>query len=852
MKNKRNTYSALLVGSLVFSQLSGSTVSAAPNSSGNNVYPSPALSAVTASATSNLGSIKLGSNLQATLEDVNIWPQAGGNILTYTLNYTNNSNSSVNLLHYFSRVVTSTGAVIPGNPITGDELKKKVNPKGNVRVTYYVNIGTTKSLKGLKIPMYVWDTKVKGYLRQVGSFKIPANYSPVVAVGKSLNTTMNNLPVTSRAESLEIYEYSGKVYAKVGISLTNKGDKILKDPGYVVYLMSAGGTSFEMVVDNTQGSYQIQPKEKKLVYYITEIPAYLNTANMKLQYVQKDETLKLALPKWSFNLPAATTPNLIVEEDVVKKIMINNNMIETQLKNAMVYEENKKGMWSFQLHLKNTGNKAVKMPSYDLAVKSSTGKVFPVNAKNLNGIVINPSEAKVIHLTAQVPLEVSQDTLQLQMVEAVSAADSQSSTNAENAVAKAKPVLPVAYYNIPYNLRTDTQTGFEYHTTNTHGSFIYNLVSLQRLPWMQDDIVVAKIRIINTQSEALTLPELKGSLKIDHEDLKSSTELFMDKQSIMLAPSKSVDINVLAKIPYTTDFNNIQVNLFSEEDEQTVPFLSLSTNSTMDAINTISRGGIFKITNQGKKATIQEKRTVVYQGASSNVVSTELLITNDERRQSKMVRLQAYYKTPDGLFYEATSNQPETSLSPGGKQLITLWTKLPKSVNTSDLSLYMGTGITGNKLSEPDQEPTGFIDIASLALNSFTPSNSMSDIAIYPYTLAIQSSIGRLQEGSDSIRIDLNYNLLRDNSYDAGASNHKLVLKMTDPYGQSQERALAIGTDLTEGSNNTFTLSFSNERYKSLNGGAYRLTLFDEFQGERIELATQVYGLMYERLPGME
>lgn len=848
MNKFRITYSAMLVGTLVTSQLSGYTASAA---SGVPVFPSSAPAAVTVNETSHLGSIKLGSNFQATLENVNIWTQAGGNILTYTLNYTNGSNSNVNLLHYFSRVVTPTGSVIPGNPITSDVLKKKVNSKGNLRVTYYVNIGTTNSLKGLKIPMYVWDTKVKGYLRQVGSFKVPTDYSPTVAVGNSLNTTMNDLSVTSRAESLQIYEYSGKVYAKVGVSLTNRGDKILKDPGYTVYLVSAGGTSFEMALDSDQASYQIQPKEKKIVYYIAEIPAYLNTINMKLQFVQKDETLKIVLPKSSYNLPVVTIPDLIVEQDAVKKIMINSNTIVTQLKNATVYEENKKGMWSFQLYLKNTGNKAVKMPSYDLAVKSPTGKVFPVNAKDLNGVVINPLEEKILQLTAQVPLEVKQDTLQLQMIETVTTADSLSPTT-ENTGVTAKPVLPVAYYNIPYVLRTNTLTGLEYHTTNSYGSFVYNLLSLQRFPWMEDDIVVAKLRITNTQLVTLTLPELKGALKVNDADLKSSTELFMDKQSVVLPPSKSVDINVLAKIPYTTDFDNMQVSLYSVADEQTIPFLTLSTNSTMDAINTINRGGNFRINDQGKKATVQEKKTVVYQGVSSNIVSTELLISNEESRQSKMVRLQAYYKTADGSFYEATSNQPEAALSPGGKQLITFWSKLPKTVNTSDLSLYMGSGITGNKLSEPGQEATGFINIASLALKSYTPSTNLAEVALYPYTLSIHSSNGRIQEGSDSIRIDVNYNLFRDGSYDTGTSNHKLMLKMTDPYGQSQEKALALGTDLTEGLNNTFMLSFSNDRYKTLYGGTYRLTLYDEFQGERIEIASQEYSLKFEKLPEMK
>ncbi|MNY47431.1 hypothetical protein D3C86_1826970 [compost metagenome] len=93
----------------------------------------------------------------------------------------------------------------------------------------------------------------------------------------------------------------------------------------------------------------------------------------------------------------------------------------------------------------------------------------------------------------------------------------------------------------------------------------------------------------------------------------------------------------------------------------------------------------------------------------------------------------------------------------------------------------------------------------------------------------------------------MNYSLLRDISYDVGSFDHKLVLKMTDPYGQSQEKSLTLGTDLIEGDNNRYSMSFSSETYKKLAGGTYSIRLYDEFQGERIELANQAYTLKIER-----
>lgn len=419
MRKYRVTYAALLVSSLVAGQVAGSITAPAAHAA-----PAAKAPAVSAPAAFKFNSVPMGAGVTAVLENINIWSQSSGNILSYTLKYTNSGNSSASLMHYFSRVVTPGGSVLPGNPLGADALKKKVGAKESLSVTYYVNVGQTSSLQGIKISMLVWDAKTKGYLKQTGSFGVPANYSTTAAVGTSLSTVMNDIPVAASADSLQLYKYSGKVYAKVGVSLTNKGNKVLSDPGYSAYLVSASGTSFELALSGTQADYKIQPQEKRSIYYITEIPAYLKTDNMKLQFTQRDETTKLELAKSSYKLPAASSPNLVVGSGVVKKIVVNNNTVDTLLRNANVYAQDADAVWTFQMQLKNTGNKAVTLPSYDLAVKSVKGKVFPVNAKGVSGVTLKPLETKIVPLTVRVPLEVDQSGLQLMMIESVGAESS--------------------------------------------------------------------------------------------------------------------------------------------------------------------------------------------------------------------------------------------------------------------------------------------------------------------------------------------------------------------------------------------------------------------------------------------
>ncbi|MEK4063348.1 MULTISPECIES: hypothetical protein [unclassified Paenibacillus] len=852
MRLHRSKSVALLLSILLISQLSGYTVSAAPATVGS-AYKMSAGESVTAK---NLGAILLGANVKATVEDVNIWPQTGGNILAYTLKLSNNGSSSANLVHYFPRVVTPGGSAIPANPVTADALKKKVGAKDSLRVTYYVNVGQTTSLQGMKIAMYVWDAKAKGYLKNAGSLAIPAGYSTAAERGKILSTTMNDIPVTASADSLQLYKFSGKVYAKVGLSITNKGSKVLNEAGYTPYLQTASGTSFELTVNSAQAGYKIQPQEKKSIYYLAEIPAALNTNNMKLQFTQKDETLKLELPKMSFKLPVASTPNFVVNPGAVKKVGINSNTVEMQLVNASVYSEDAHGVWSFQLRLKNAGNKAVTLPNYELAVKSTKGTAFPVNAKALSGLTLKPLETKVVPLTVQVPLEVEQAGLQLQMIEAVSATETAGPTTGETAgtpgtVAAAAPklIFPVAYFTIPYALRADVQRGEVYNRTNQFGSFSYNLTSLQRYPWKDDDIVMAKLNITNTQSVTLTLPELTGAIKLDSNDLAATTNLLIDKEAATLAPGKSAEIVVMSKVPYTEDFEDVRINLFSTVNTEKVPFLDLSMSNSLNAIDNIDRGGTYKISGKGKNANVQESRTTVYEGTNSKIVYTELLISSQEKRQSKMARLQAYYRTKDGQFFDAKPNQPDNAATPGGMQLVSFWAKLPKTVSADDISLVLGSGVTGNKLSESGQEATGFMNASALLLTPKTtaPASNLTKITFFPYNLSVINSEGRLLELNDTINIVMTYDLTRDNSIDSGDLEHKLVLRMTDPFGVTQDKVLTIGTDLTEGKSNTFSMSFSKNLYMKLKSGTYKLTLFDEFQGERQELGGQVFNLFIDR-----
>lgn len=857
MLKRRKAFVLLLLSTFAASQLAGSAGTTAFAASASTTTAKTAATVTEVSSLTGLSAIKLSTTLSVKLGNVGIQSQTGGNILTYTLTYTNNASSSVNMVNYFSKIVTAGGSIIKGIPVSADSAVKKIAAKQSTSITYYANIGTAASAKGLKVNMYGWNFSAANYEQRIGTFTVPSNYSLSALTGETRKVELGSIPVNTKAESAQIYKYNGKVYAKVGLSITNLGTKVLTDPGYSLYLKSSGGSTFTLTLDDSSSEYKVQPQEKKTLYYMTEIPSYMNVTKMTLQIAKLDEGLKLYLPVSSYSLPAAGTADFTVAAGYTKKISIDSNIVDMKLADASVHADNGNAVWSYQLTLRNAGTKAVTLPAYELAVKSAEGYTFPVTTTAFSSLTLKPLEEKLIELTASVPLELAQDTLELQMVAPAGSSTSNTSStsstgsnssngSSETSTSSSKVILPVAYFKIPYSLAGNTHITTENSITNSYGTFGVTLNSLQRLPWGSEDIVQAKVTISNHSSKTITLPALIGVLKVDLTDLSSSSQLYTESTSTVLAPGASTQVSVLARVPYTLDFSQAQIILQETSGTSTTQFLSLGTTDGLSSgITPLAVGESFKITSTGKKASVKERSTLVYSGTSNNLIYSEVEMNSEETRQTDLSRLYGQFKTSDGQYFEATAIQSESSTSPAGKTLVNFWANIPAAVDTNGLQLYVSQEIADGKLTSAGTAATAYVNTSALTLAPVvpTPAGNLTSVSLYPYTLAISNSTGTITSGTTSLALAFNYNLSRDTTYQMGAFDHKLILHITDPYGQYFEKTLSLGTDLAVGTYGSYTTTITNSLFKNLSGGTYKLTLYDEFQGQRTELGGQVYSV---------
>lgn len=114
MHKPLKTYTVVLLSAMMLSQPLANSIYAAPTGA----------STAAVFTLDKLGSIALKNNVNVKLIDMNILEQPSGNILIYTLSYSNSSTNSVAYVDYFSRVTTTGGTVIQGKPVTRDVTKK--------------------------------------------------------------------------------------------------------------------------------------------------------------------------------------------------------------------------------------------------------------------------------------------------------------------------------------------------------------------------------------------------------------------------------------------------------------------------------------------------------------------------------------------------------------------------------------------------------------------------------------------------------------------------------------------------------------------------------------------------------
>lgn len=782
----------------------------------------------------NLAPIKITAQSTVRLTDVNILSQDDGSILTYTLTIINGESKSIDLLDYWSKVKSVSGTTFSTSLMTKDKDKKTLSAGSSTTLTYVAKVGKNIKPSDLVYQVIKWDFNQANYESIKGQFKIPATYLTATPATQSKTLKVFNTPVKLQVDQLAAFSSGDYNYVNVGLNITNIGYNLFEDPKLKFVIKTSSGASYPMSADTGSIDYKIQPQDNKVLNLITSIPKTIKLTNLQLQLVQDDETSKLSLPIATMQLPNITNQSLAVQPNIEKYIAVGSGKIAVKVSGATLLQSYDEHDLTVRLNFRNTSGTTVTIPKYQFEIQTVDGYRLPISTQVTDNLVLQPLEERVLNLTATIPANVSAKNPQF-FINLPAITDSKDNFS-----------YPIGIFAVPDVQPMQNMLGQKQFVQTSNGILGVTFSSLQRLPWSDGDLVSAKITISNTGFKTIMLPELVGQLKLDNAKLTTGTNLILTQGVGLLGANMSTDIYVVTKIPSYLDFNQLHVSLQEKIGESGISdWVHFANAGSIPEIPTIEDGSVYSIESAGRSEDIKVLRSFVYTGTSSDIIYTEIEVKNTEDHQLDLSQLTGSYISTGGQTYKAAVKQIDTSAGPDEKSVVTMWSKIPKKMSTSDMKLIVGEGITDNKLTPIKGEANGYINAAAMELNVNQPTirGTLSDLGLFPYSLTVKNVRATLS-GSPSVNVNFDYDLTRNMEYSIGEFEHKFLFELVDSTGRTFEKEFAPETDLRLTNGGTSSFSFSDSVFEDRKAGYYTLNVYDEFQGQRIKLGSQ--GFYYD------
>lgn len=792
---------------------------------------------------SNLKSVKLTSKSVVKLTDLNVLTQEDGKTISYTLTYQNNDSKNLMLIDYWTKVKTKGGTLYSPNLITRDKDKKSVAAGSTLDVTYLVKVGKSVNVSDLLFQIVKWDFSKPNYESSLGHFNVPASYTLSTPVNKSKSIRLGDTPVKVKVTKLEVHPVNEYNYAEVTVNLHNVGYKMLENPTAKWVLRTAGGSNYPLIAEtlSTEAApFNIQPQENKTIKLLATIPKAVKLTGAELVLVEEEGEAKTVLPLATLELPKASTTKIVATAPFkAREVDVDGQKLQTTLEGATVNQSYDKNDLSIRFHLKNTGKQTITVPKYEFVLLSGTGKSYPITTKALENVTLKPDEEKTIKLDISVSYAVAQGALKLQM-------------NVPKDPEKKEPSFsyPAGVYILPKPSSLQNTLGSETTVKSDNGTYAVTWSSIQRLPWTDGDLLSAKLTVKNTSVKTLRLPELQGAFTVDSAKDITSTKLIKSQAASLLGPGQSIDLYLLTKVPTSLDIAQLQVSLEEKVGEESFEWLKLTNIGAIPDVPKIEKNKEFTLTTLGKKAEVKTRKTVVYPGTSTDLVYTELEVTNLENRQTELSQLSGYYQSSSGLYFKTNVKQIEYPAGPEDKSIVTMWAKVPKRVTVSDMRLIVGEGVTEDKLTSIKEEPTGYVNAASLEIapEQLTALTKIDQVELYPYQIKTNNFDVYLS-GSSNVAVEWYYTLTQDDTYDMPENEHKLVVEIADSTGRMFTKELIPATDLKLGTNQLLSWTIDDRVFEDRRVGTYHISIYDMFQGEKYKIAGESIYYNTNRIP---
>jgi hypothetical protein len=593
---------------------------------------------------------------------------------------------------------------------------------------------------------------------------------------------------------------------------------------------------------------KIQPQSSQDLSFYTTVNASTKLHELIFQFFQWD----FSQSNYERTIGELTIPEgytTTVPAGASHVIHINDVRIKSQISKIETKSNGRYILPTVYLNMENAGSYQVTVPTFTFAIRTSDGRVHPLEAKDAKDMTISPNDAKELLFSGSIPVSVDTDNWEL----VVTSLDSD-----------LKLHMPVATFQLPDETKQELKTiGHEYTISNDDGNYTTQLNDLQRLPLNDLDMLSANVTLSNKGDQSLPIPELTGYFLLDG-GVKVEAEMIRMAKTIGIGSGDHIDVQFVGGIPYTYAFSDLKLVIQQKEsDSKLQDLLTFSDLKEQQTTPYIRKLEAHTISDPGRRTRYAIYGSSVYKGSSSDLFTAQIRVENLEKRFSSLPKLVAYFRSKDGSIFPATLDEVNQKISPAGKAQLNAWTQLPKDYPTQELDLVLGESIQSESEVETAVSSTDVMYVKPTAY--WVPEISkdikllLKEITLYPYNLSlsrISTSISGNMQGISELTLKFNYELTKDLAAETNVEGHKLVLAFEDYNGKTSfERAYdakdfepkAMDDDqsgqkrLLIGMHEGFHIDISEKDliYQQQFLKKYTLKIYDEFHGHRRLLGSQ-------------
>ncbi|WP_019007121.1 hypothetical protein [Cohnella laeviribosi] len=589
------------------------------------------------------------------------------------------------------------------------------------------------------------------------------------------------------------------------ISIYNGDSKELDLTDYWFRVSSASGSTYPIKTSMADAkTTKVAPYSKVFITLYAKVGEKTKLSDLTLRVVKFDfssATYEKTIGRFAF--PTNYTSEVTVGS--IKPLYNTSTVLYSRISSASIGASGDYNLATVNFVYNNVGKKSITLSGYKYYIVTAAGQMYPATSAESGDLSLNPAERKEIQLTASIPNSIKTTGWKLVVVR-----DNGGETGIE---------LSVGTYKLNFSNSTSTTAKDFFTYSNSVGTYQFTLLQLQREPWDNEDVLSGRVRIQNKSASSIEIPEITGYFYFD-DKVKMNFNVIKPISQNVLNAGGYVDIDVYVKLPTNYSFTSVKAIINNKVDDKTETKLGeLKFSTGLSQIPLYAADKTYNLTRDGKNMAASLNAVNVYHNTTSKILSVQMTLANMEQRTIDPIKLSGLFINDNNQVFPATLTMIDGKVNPSNKALITFTATLPQSYDTSNLRLIIGEAVAESVYASGTTVPDAYVNAVKFNLPAEQKTLSVfKNVPLLPYQFTINKFTPTIL--GDDVQVTLDYNLIKDTSYNLYPTDRKLVLSIDgiDPndgntYTYFTQELTVEGdssANLVAGTNNKLVLKYAN------------------------------------------